>query len=129
MKTKIFFSTFIFLISFSIVYAQSDYKTMTDFKDRYKGIKNEIKYASSLEECNYIKENISEIENDFKESKDLLDKALYPDDFQTAEFKVKLNTNKEEVDINIYLIDVIQNNNRSIFFQSPALASAAEKLS
>ncbi len=89
MKTKIlYFSLFTFMFC-SILFAQSDYEKTQNFKKQYKLLEDAIKDASSLEECNLIGENITKFKNDFVADKELLDKVLYPENFESAFAKLE----------------------------------------
>ena len=84
MKTKMFFSLLVLFLTYTVFYAQSDYDRAQNFKKQYKQIEFSIRNAGSLNECNKIGNDIERFKNDFIDSKDLLDKALYPDNFATA---------------------------------------------
>ncbi len=86
------FITLIIITSFfSVVVAQSDYEKTQNFKKQYKILEDAIKDASSLEECNLIGESIIKFKNEYAADKELLDKVLYPDNFESA-FEKLMNT-------------------------------------
>ncbi|MEG8989687.1 hypothetical protein VJY32_07905 [Ignavibacteria bacterium 4148-Me] len=89
MRTKFLLNSILFLTIFSIAYAQSDYEKTQTFKKQYKIYEDAIKGASSLEECNLIAENIAKFKNDFLADKELLDKVLYPENFESAFAKLE----------------------------------------
>lgn len=89
MKTKIFFCVLLMFIIDSHLFAQSDYQTLQNFKSRYKQIEESIKSVSSLDDCNIIGEKIDNLKNDFMSNKALLDKALYPENFESSFIKIK----------------------------------------
>jgi hypothetical protein len=84
----LFFVSMILLISFSIQ-AQSDYEKTQSFKIKYKQLEEAIKNATSLDECNSIGNNIMSFKIEFQADKSLLDKALYPENFETSFLKLE----------------------------------------
>ncbi len=88
MKTRIILFAMISFFALNI-YAQSDYEKTQSFKKQYKQLEEAIKNASSLEECNVIEENILKLKNDFSGDKNLLDKTLYPDNFELSFSKIE----------------------------------------
>lgn len=89
MRVKIFFSVAVLIITSVFVRAQSDYERTQSFQKQYKQIEEAIKNASSLEECNIIGESIIKLKNDFESDKALLDKALYPENFESSFTKIE----------------------------------------
>lgn len=89
MKTKIFFCVLLMFIMDSHMFAQSDYEALQNFKSRYKQIEESIKNISSLDDCNIIGEKINNLKNDFMSNKALLDKALYPENFESSFIKIE----------------------------------------
>jgi len=88
---KIFFGMLV-IVLFAFVgsgYAQSDYEKTQQFKTKYKELEDAIKNAASLDECNTIGENISTLKNDFTGDKNLLDKTLYPENFESSFAKIE----------------------------------------
>lgn len=88
---KIFFiaaitAAFIFNI---IISAQSDYDKTQSFKKQYKNLEDAIKNAATLDECTAIGENIAKLKNDFINDKTLLDKFLYPENFESSFVKIE----------------------------------------
>ena len=73
--------TFVFLISLN---AQSDYEIVQNFKQKYKQLDESIKSAKSLEELNSLIANIDRFRNEYLSHKQLLDKSLYPDNFDKS---------------------------------------------
>ncbi|MCX7797645.1 MAG: hypothetical protein N2249_03370 [Melioribacter sp.] len=84
MKTKILYTLILTLGLFSFLLAQSDYEKAQNFKKQYKIYEDAIKEASSLEECNILKENIIKFKKEYLAEKDFLDKVLYPENFESA---------------------------------------------
>lgn len=89
MKAKILLSVIISFLLFSISLAQSDYEKTQSFKSKYKQIEEAIKNATSLEECNQLGINISRLKEEFLQDKPLLDKSLYPDNFDASFAKIE----------------------------------------
>ena len=75
---------FLLIVFFQNTFAQSDYAIVQGFKDGYKEIEQQIKNASSLEELNVVITKIKELEGNYTEHKQLLDKSLYPDKFDKS---------------------------------------------
>jgi hypothetical protein len=69
--------------------AQEDYKTVQNFKARYHQIETNIKSADSLAQLDQLDANINQFESDYKANKALLDKSLYPDDFNSSFEKLR----------------------------------------
>ncbi|GBD90764.1 cell division protein FtsL [bacterium BMS3Abin04] len=95
-KIKFHFICLLLLIStgVSVIYGQSDYKITQNFKSKQKSFEVAIEYAKNLKELNNIKVEIEHFREEFLPSKKLLDKALYPENFNSS-FEVlenKLNT-------------------------------------
>lgn len=92
MKMNKFFFVIIPLALFFItssILAQSDFEKVKNFQTRFQQLENGIKNAASLDECNIIGENIAKLKNDFTAEKDLLDKSLYPDNFESSFAKLQ----------------------------------------
>lgn len=99
MKTKIFLSVLLFLIMNALMIAQSDYETLQNFKSQYKQIEESIKNVSSVDECTVISEKINNLRNDFAGNKTFFNKALYPENFESAFVKIEnaLETKKADL--------------------------------
>jgi hypothetical protein len=63
------------------LFAQSDYEIVQTFKQKYKELETSINGASSLEELNAVVAEIDDFRKEYADKKELLDKSLYPDDF------------------------------------------------
>ena len=63
------------------VFAQQDYQIVQNFKTKQKEILQSIKNAKTSDDLTEIQNQINQLQNDFASHKDLLDKSLYPDDF------------------------------------------------
>lgn len=72
----------LFLIGIAnLIYAQSDYNLVESFKTKTNEIEDSIKAAESLDACLRIDNTIADLRYNFEEHKILLDKSLYPHDF------------------------------------------------
>ena len=91
MKTiKFLFSLLIILLVYSnFAQAQQDYKIVQNFKARYQRIETDIKTADSLAQLIQMDNTINQFESDYSANKNLLDKSLYPDDFNTSLEKLR----------------------------------------
>jgi peptidoglycan hydrolase CwlO-like protein len=65
-------------------FAQSDYEIVQNFKTLYQEIEKNIKIASSLNELNAIVAKIDKFKQEYAEHKGLLDKGLYPDNYDKS---------------------------------------------
>lgn len=83
MKKFILISVFISLIV-SNLFAQSDYEIVQNFKNRYQQFEQQIKNAVTLEGLNALTGEIERFKNEFSTYKELLDKSLYPDNFEKS---------------------------------------------
>ena len=86
MKKRIFAATIIFSLFLLVdfLYAQQDYQTVQNFKDKEQEIENAIRDADSLSQLNQISSDIEKLKNDYSQHKSLLDKSLYPEDFNSS---------------------------------------------
>jgi hypothetical protein len=83
MKIKIFLGL-IMLISFlgmNALFAQSDYSIVQNFKENVQKIQTAIQNADSLAVLDQITDKIDNLQNEFTSHKELLDKSLYPANF------------------------------------------------
>ena len=83
---SLFFLSIVFLgfLSGSLLYAQSDYKIVQDFKAKYQELRQAIEDADSLEQLSGIETQMEDFRNDSYTNKALLDKSLYPEDFNSS---------------------------------------------
>jgi len=88
-KFSILFVLFTVFVLSQTISAQSDYDKTQNFKNRYKQLEDAIKNAASLDECNVIGENTAKLKEDFTEDIPLLDKSLYPDNFESSFSKIE----------------------------------------
>ena len=91
MKTVKFLLSVIFILAIysNFSQAQQDYKIVQDFKIKYKQFQSDIKTADSLAQLNQLEADINKFESDYSANKSLLDKSLYPDDFNTSFEKLR----------------------------------------
>ena len=66
----------------SFAQEQSDYEISQSFNKSYKELSKAIETAQTVQECAEISVNIDALEKEYAPHKALLDKTLYPDDFQ-----------------------------------------------
>jgi len=66
----------------SFAQEQSDYEIVQSFNKTYKELTKAIVEAQTVQECAEISVNIDALEKEYAPHKALLDKTLYPDDFQ-----------------------------------------------
>ncbi len=70
--------TFLTLMFAQSSFAQSDYEIVQNFKAKHKEIEKQIKDASSLEDLTAVVTEIGRLKQEYVEHKELLDKSLYP---------------------------------------------------
>lgn len=99
--------TFVLFFSFiNSIVAQSDLEIVENFKSDNTSIENTIKNASSLEDLKDIPSRINVLKENFETYKELLDKSLYPDNYQTSIDKLNKNYLMRQGDFTT--IDVLQ---------------------
>ena len=84
LKTLSHITLLLFIAAVNLTYSQSDYNLVQDFKARYNEIEDLIKTAESLDECLQLSNEITAMRYSFEEHKTLLDKSLYPMDFNAS---------------------------------------------
>ena len=91
MKTIKFLLSIIFILAVcsNFSQAQQDYKIVQSFKTRYTQIETSIKTADSLAQLNQLETAINQFESDYSANKEMLDKSLYPDDFNSSFDKLR----------------------------------------
>lgn len=80
-KNRMIFIIFLLINFNAAVIAQSDYELVQSFKEKYQQLEKEIKGASSLQEIESISPQIEKFRKDYLKYQKLLDKSLYPEDF------------------------------------------------
>lgn len=81
---KLLLTSLIILFIFSNLTAQSDYEIVQNFKTRYQQLEQQIKNAVSLDELNAVTGEIERLKNEFSTYRELLDRSLYPDNFEKS---------------------------------------------
>ncbi len=82
MINKILLNSFLLCLLFSYsIYAQSDYEIVQGFKTKAMAIDDSIRNATSLEELQSAGNKIDSLRNEYSDKRDLLDKSLYPLNF------------------------------------------------
>lgn len=75
---------FLFLLTSTSIFAQSDYEMVQSFKERYQKLSDGIKSATSLEDLDNISLEIDNLKRDFSAKRGILDESLYPENFNSA---------------------------------------------
>lgn len=83
MKSK-FIIPLILIIFIANLQAQSDYEIVQSFKVRYQQLEQQIKNAVTLDELNAVTGEIERLKNEFSTYRELLDRSLYPDNFEKS---------------------------------------------
>ena len=91
------------------VFAQSDYEIVQNFKQKFAQLEKSINSAKTFEELNSLVTNIDRFRADYLEHKKLLDKSLYPDNFEKVFDKLNLAFIIRNQDFTI--IDILQTEN------------------
>jgi len=65
-------------------FAQSDYEIVQNFKAKHQEIEKQIKDATTLDELNAVVTGIDQLKQKYVEHKELLDKSLYPDNYDKS---------------------------------------------
>ena len=88
------------------IYAQTDYDIVQNFKQKYSQIQEDIKNPQSLNDLDSLYNRITALRDEFVLHRDLLDKSLYPDDFNKSFEKLTNSYNVKRSDFTE--IDVLQ---------------------
>jgi len=99
----------ILLVFTNQLFAQSDYDLVNSFKQKYNQLEEAITKAKNLEELNSIVADIDRFRNEYVEQKALLDKSLYPGNFDKT-FE-RLNISFVIRNQNFTTIDILQSEN------------------
>ncbi len=99
----------ILLVFTNQLFAQSDYDLVKSFKQKYKQLEEAITKAKNLEELNSIVADIDRFRNEYVEQKALLDKSLYPDNFDRTFEKLNMSFVIRNQDFTT--IDILQTEN------------------
>ena len=87
MKTNYLFKILVSLLAvilISSLQAQSDREIVEKFKADYSRIEKSIKEAASLQELQPVAEKITSLKTNYAVHKELLDKSLYPDNYNVS---------------------------------------------
>jgi hypothetical protein len=90
---KLFCSYLVFIsiiLTASVSFGQSDYKTVQEFKDEFAKIKQQLMDVTSLEELEMIQSSVEGFKENYSKYSELLDKALYPEKYE--DMIVELNS-------------------------------------
>lgn len=105
MKTQILSIIFILLFS-NLVLAQSDFEIVQNFKDKVKQLEQRLSEAASVDDINSVAKDIELLKSQFTDHKELLDKSLYPNDFNKTLTKLKSDLDVRAADFT--QIDILQ---------------------
>jgi len=91
MKIKLIISIVLIHVLFgmNLLFAQSDYEIVQNFKEGVSKIEQQIRDADSLDALSEVENSIEKLRSDFISNKELLDKSLYPDNFDKAIQKLR----------------------------------------
>ena len=103
---KILLSIILFGGFISSVIAQSDLDIVDDYKVEFTAIENTIKNAASLTDLKDVPSKISLLKKNYEQYKELLDKSLYPDNYETSIDKLNKDYLMRQGDFST--IDVLQ---------------------
>lgn len=107
MNRKIFIYSMLLSLLFSYsIFAQSDYEIVQNFKTKAMAIDDSIKNAASLEELQSTGDKIDKLRSEYLDQKDLLDKSLYPLDFNKTFENLQMAYDLRKTDFT--KIDVLQ---------------------
>jgi len=99
----------ILLVFSNQLFAQSDYEIVKSFKQKYTQLEAAINKAKNLEELNSIVADVDRFRNEYVEHKTLLDKSLYPDNFDKTFDKLNISFVVKNQDFTT--IDILQTEN------------------
>ena len=108
LQNRVVLLLILFILS-NQVFAQSDYEIVQDFKQKFAQLEKSINSAKTFEELNSLVTNIDRFRADYLEHKKLLDKSLYPDNFERVLDKLNLAFIIRNQDFTI--IDILQTEN------------------
>ena len=90
----------------SLTTAQSDLEIVDNFKAEYASIESSIKNASSLDDLKNVSTKINLLKENYADHKELLDRSLYPDNYQSSIDKLNKDYLMRQGDFTT--IDVLQ---------------------
>lgn len=103
---KVILPLMLFLGFINSVVAQSDLEIVDNFNNEFTSIENTIKNASSLGDFKEVSSRINLLKENYAPYKELLDKSLYPDNYQSAIDKLNKDYLMRQGDFTT--IDVLQ---------------------
>ena len=130
-KLNLFLFVIFTVITYSYqVNAQQDYEIVQNFKAKYHQIEDSIKTANSLTRLDSLESEIGRLRTDFQSHEVLLNKSLYPDDFNTSIEKLDDALKVRMGDFTQIQIDQLNKKNAELFNQIVSLQeeTAANKL-
>jgi DNA repair exonuclease SbcCD ATPase subunit len=77
----LFFTSFLFADQ---IFAQQDYQIVQNFKNKQQQIEDSIQTADSLSQLENLSAEIEKLKENYSQYKTLLDKSLYPEDFNST---------------------------------------------
>ncbi len=80
-------------------FAQSDYQLTQNFKNKYRGYEKSTEQLKTIKELRELKKEIEEFRREYISHKQLLDRALFPNNFESSFKKLnrKLNLAEEKI--------------------------------
>ncbi len=104
--SKFITNSFIVLIlTVNLIYCQSDFRITQEFKSRLRSFEIAIEYAKTPDELTKIKKEINDFKNEFRGNQELLNRALYPGNFEssfaTLNKKIEFTSRKIEEIVNL----------------------------
>jgi len=101
------------------IFAQSDYEIVQEFKQKYNQLQESINSANNIGKLNSVVADIDRFRNEYVDEKELLDKSLYPDNFDKMFEKLDMAFVIRNQDFTT--IDVLQTENLEMKEQIIAL--------
>nr|MBP6672948.1 hypothetical protein [Bacteroidota bacterium] len=77
------------VFTFTSAQERSNSEVKRDFEKQYKAVLKSISDAGTPEEMTAVGEKVAALEEEYKSYREFLNKALYPDDFDTSIDKLK----------------------------------------
>jgi hypothetical protein len=106
MKTQILSVIIVAFIFSNLVSAQSDLEVVQNFKSKVQQLEQRLSEAASVDDINSVAKDIELLKSQFSDHKELLDKSLYPDDFNKTLAKLKSDLDVRAADFT--QIDILQ---------------------
>lgn len=106
MNARFLKAIFFVLVFIHTAAAQSDYQIVQDFKTKVSDLEQRMTDAANLEDINNIAKDIELLRSQYSEHSELLDKSLYPDNFNKTFEKLKTDLDVRGLDFT--QIEVLQ---------------------